>query len=666
MLHNSDLDTFVELVRCAEREATPLPGTSPDSTLRADSNSDDLLYQSEYARLMRSLKIAWAAGDVSESSHKILDVIVQNLSAEARCYLPLTYSEEWLSAIRWAIPRTGQSAVDFFLYRGEGRLFHVGTACLRLRERGYSVHIGALGPYLDDDTRREIAEHIDSLIAQIGGVLAVQQICEIIGKTGRVHDGMWLLGNLIGSLDRPLKPAIPVGWLLSIALRHIHRKQSTDNPAEAWKEAEKLAVDFAASMDCQRYDQFDGMFLHAPDFFPVLGESLKWRELFTLPQVPPWVLTTLRDAFSQIEWPDGLDDLRSDVDRLFGELNILLENLSVDRLTAIPQPHARSAFPLLWHHARACQGAANAEYLDPFGTHARNHERIVFFEADDDHVVVLPPAMATAAACEVIFRLVWTNAGSVASDIVGDTIEKSVAIACGAHTTCVSEGVSYHGADGAKLEIDVAVRNDQEVVLFETKAKSLTSASRTGDIMAFIDDYTKSFLALLRQLVRHEHNLKRGMMPMTRTDEDLDALCITKIAVSPLCYGPASDHALAGSLFRSISYARFGSVEEKPEHVRILDEFNQKVEQIVTDIGRVASDEEGQIDLFRYMHYVFWLDLGQLLYALHRGRSVVDGLSALRHLTFSTHDFWTEAACADQLGLTENKWWPLSDSQPNT
>ena len=420
-------------------------------------------------------------------------------------------------------------------------------------------------------------------------------------------------------------------------------------------------------MDCQRYNQFDGMYLHATDFFPALGESLKWRELFTLPQVPPSALTILRDAFSQIAWPDDLDDLRNDVDRLFGELDVLVSGLSVDCLTPIPQPTARSAFPLLWRHARSCKGTINAEYLDPFRADARNHDRIVFFEIDDDHVVVLPLAMVAYAACEVIFSLVRTRAKKEeAKCILSKTIEKSVVIACGAHTTCVSEGVKYH-ADGAELEIDVAVaREGQEVVLFETKAKSLTSVSRTGDMMKFTYDYTESFLAMLRQLVRHESNIKRGLTPLTRTDEDPATLLITKVAVSPLCYGPASDHALAGSLFRSIAHARFGSVKREEKHVQILDAFNQKVEQIRTDIIQVASDEEGEIDLFRYMHYVFWFDLGQLLYALHRGRSVVDGLSALRHLTFSTQDFWTEAAFADLQGLTENKWWPLSSSQPNT
>ena len=297
------------------------------------------MHRNEYARLQRSLKIAWVAGDVSESSHRILDVIVQNLSADHR-YLPLVHSEEWLRAIRWAIPRIRSSSVASLPHHGQDRQFQVGTACQRLRDRGYRVHIGALGPHLDDDTRREITEHIDSLIAQIGGIPTAQGIC----TTRKVHDGMWLLGNLPASHDSATEPALPIGWLLSIALRHIHKEPSTDNPVEAWDSAAKLAIDFAASMDCQRYNKFDGLYLDATDFYPTLEESLKWRELFTLPQVPASALTTLRDAFSQITWPDGLDDVRNDVDRLFGELDVLVSGLSVDRLTAIPKPHAHSAF----------------------------------------------------------------------------------------------------------------------------------------------------------------------------------------------------------------------------------------------------------------------------------------------------------------------------------
>ena len=179
--------------------------------------------------------------------------------------------------------------------------------------------------------------------------------------------------------------------------------------------------------------------------------------------------------------------------------------------------------------------------------------------------------------------------------------------------------------------------------------------------IAFLSDYTHSFLALIRQLVRHDRNIKRGRTPLTRSSEELGALRITMVAVSPLGYGPASDHVLAGALFRSIVHARLQSAAGNTEHGEVFEAFNKKLDQITIDIADVAAHEDsGTIDLFRYLIDLFWLDLGQLLYALHRGRSIVDGLSALKNLTFGTRDFWTEAAFADRQGLTKRHWRPVS------
>ena len=372
------------------------------------------------------------------------------------------------------------------------------------------------------------------------------------------------------------------------------------------------------------------------------------------------VLPILRDAFSQVPWPEGTHELRCEVDQLFSELDDLLPNLSVDRLTAIPQHTTRSSFPLLSRHAAAPLGAANARYLDPFGMHPRDHDRYVLFLSDRNLVFMLPPSLTVAAACEAIFRLIWAKAGQTkAADLVGDTLEKSVVIACRrTHAPRVWEKATYR-AESANLEIDVAVRDGQELVLFETKAKPLTSKSRAGDMLAFIDDYSNSFLALLRQLVRHDRNIRRGLTPLTETDDDLGTLRVRKIAVSPLSYGPASDQVLTNALMHSIAQARLVSEDGTPEHVRVLDAFNKTLERSMGDIDRVALRKDGQVDMATYMMQVSWFDLGQLLYTLHRGHSVVDGISALSHLTFSTRDFWTEAAFADRNGLSKRNWRPV-------
>ena len=660
MLQDSDLQTFVKLVQRAKCDVNPPTGRRPGSTLYAEKNPNDLIHRNEYGQLIQSLKIACAAGDISDSPHHILYTISQDLSASDFCYLPLTYSEPWLDAIRWAISNPKSLPTDRSLHGGRDRQIVVGIACRALRDQGYEVHIGAHGPRIDDSVRTKISQRIDTLMAQLGGIDAINRLSRITCKTGNMYDGIWLFGNRPVKIEQQLEPAVPLGWLLSIALRHIHVKPSTDNPAHTWNAAVRLAIDFAATMDCQRYNLFDGLHLHATDFFRTLGASLIWRELFTLPQVPPMVLPILRSAFAEINWPPGYEELRMDADRLFCELNHLLSHLSDTHLSRISQSSAKSDYPYIWNCARAPRGGVNTQYIDPFGEYARNHDRFVFFEATDDHMVVLPRAMTSAAGCEAIFRLVWKRAKEHAGDIVGAIVTKAVAIACQRDTPCVLENEQYLSATGTRLELDVAVRTDRQIVLFETKAKSLTSTARIGDLMAFLKDYTKSFMAMLRQLVRHERNIRLGLTSLNSSDEDSHSLQIRKVAVSPLSYGPVNDPVLSRSLFQSIYEARFDSKNGTKDHISILDALNDSINRIREDIEQVAPHKDGHIDLFRYMCDVYWYDLGQLLYVLRRGRSLADGVFALGHLTARTQDFWTEAALAERRSLTDSKWHPLT------
>ena len=250
-------------------------------------------------------------------------------------------------------------------------------------QRGFHIDIGTFGPKLNDQTRTDIAGRINSLIAEVGGVETIVQIFRYMRETGKLHDGMWLFGNIPGAVERTPNPAIPLGWLLSVALRNLDKNPSTDQPAEPWESAIHLAIDFAASMDCQRYNPYEGFSLEAPDFLFSLSESLSWREFFTVPQVPPLVLRTLRDAFSQIEWPEGTADLATEVDQLFAELGCLVAGLPAGNPTWVPLSDGPCTFPLLWQHARVATSEVNPGYLDPFGSRPRDQDRFVFFEIGD-------------------------------------------------------------------------------------------------------------------------------------------------------------------------------------------------------------------------------------------------------------------------------------------
>ncbi len=657
MLQEFDHEIFIELLEKVENEQLSQPVESPDVVLRTNEDSNKYLYKYEFTQLWRALKIACAAGDATETAFHVFDKILQNLTEESRCYVPLADRGAWSRAIRWAISRKEPSDITINKLSKHDREIQVGMACKRLRECGYHIRIRKTAPQLSPETQSAIASKINYLISKIGGEYAAKQICTFMSKRNALHDGLWLLGNRVGGTSQASQPALPIGWLFSIAIRNFHIKPSSPEPEKEWRKAVKLATDFAACMNCQRYNQFNGLYLHAVDFVPTLLESLMWRELFSIPQVPPLTLTTLRKAFSQIKWPRDTEYLHRKVDLLFSEVDCLIGSLFDNKLTEISRQSACYQYPLLWQHARAEAGAANPNYLEPFEKGNRNQDWIVFFEISNGNSLVLPRAITMAAACTAIFRLIWSEGGEDASCIVGNTIEKAVALACREKTDSVCEQVCYI-AEGKQLEIDLATRNGKEVILFETKAKSLTAASRSGDMMAYIEDYMKSFLSLVKQLIRHDRNLKKGLTPITEAGENLDAIRVTKVAVSPLCYGPASDKLLAGSLLRSILSAQFEPVNPDSKNSKILKKLNRTVHEIKSDLQQFAPRKNDEIDLYSYLHDIFWLDLGQLLYILNRGLSIGQGFAALRSITFSTRDFWTEVAFLDRQRFTVGKWRP--------
>lgn len=661
MLKNEDLESFVELVNHAKLSREVDSPRKPDIVLMGTKQSDRLLHRNELRQLKSSLTIASVAGDVHKCVLGIMRTITENLTNPNICYLPLSASKEWKEAIRWAITNPAANHFASLPFEGNGRQFAVGSACRALRDKGYEIEIGALGPGIASVTRAQIGKRVDKLISQMGGKHALGLLCHYISQHGKIRGGVWLLGNVHTRVHRKLNPEIPIGWLLGIALRHIHCPPQVDDPAQAWGAAVDCATELAATTDCQSYNPYDGVSLDVRDFLSVFEESLAWRELFMLPQVPTLVLPIVREAFNQINWPKNTSILARNVDGMLGELCRLLKHVNEHQWLEISQSQARKNFPLLWKYARGKRGYVNANFLDPFDTNSRNSDEFVFFESVNDSAVVLPSPLNASNGLTAIFTRIWRKAGqTTGANIVGNVVEKAIAVACRAHRTQVCEHVRYD-AGGQEFEVDVAVREGQELVLFESKAKSLTRKSRTGDIVAFIDDYTKSFLALLTQLVRHDQHIKCGLTPLTRDEEDAAALRVRKVAVSPLSYGPVADNVLLNSVTIAISRARLDSVDGNPDYKKVFDAFNKKVELILEDVLKIAPNRDGEMEMYRYLMDVCWFDLGQLLYALHRGRSVVRGVSALRHLTFSTRDYWTEAALADRQDLTSTNWHPLEE-----
>jgi hypothetical protein len=649
VLQDSDLGAFLNAF-----EESGVPATAAVAP-RNVLPKDDGIFSTEVWRLVCSLQIAAVLGDAPQQAAVAAQVIMDDLRG-VRC-APVSDQHAWAKAIAWALAQPALAdPITLQVPLGREREKMVGEACLRLRKRGYKVEVGAYGPQINQGSRREIVHSVEALVGLLGGLETVSQVLRYLHDANFHHDGMWLFGEVGLGPHAPKRAMIPVGWLLSLGLRNLGRLGSARKPAVAWKSLVDLATDFAAAHDCQRYNQFDGFNLHPAQFHRTFLSSALWRELFTLPQMPPKALRQVLDALAEAITPDDQERLGFAVQALSREILLLVERSADDRLTMHPCAVVEKFLPLLHRLTGGAAEMVNAGYGDPLTATGRTQDHLLLFACGRDRAITLPRAFLAEAACEFVFEHIWLKLGRKrAAVVVGETLERAIAAACRGKAATVLARQEYQ-VGGNRYELDVATRDTDRIVLIETKGKMLTRQSRSGDMFAFFRDYSDSFLRMLSQLVRHEIHLRQGGTPLTIAGEATDDLRPVKVAISPLSYGQVSDKSLSSSLIRSLVGARFTLVSPDEANQRIIEAFNKSVEAAVSDMALVAPKRDGTADLIHYLMDVYWLDLGQLLYVLDRANTVWDAFTPMSRITFSSRDFWTELAHADRVGVTAGKW----------
>lgn len=655
MLHKDDHKLFEEYFRKAEKSpfADPRPPSELLAAVEGGLNVADLW------RLSRSIQISASAGLMSDRVAITLGIVSRHVSGDR--YAGFDHAEAWIEAICWA-----KKQPDFLKEPSwTERVVHVGKAASRLIKRGYRIETSAFGPYASSETVKQICDQIISLVKLLGGAPCAQQIFRVLVESKAVHDGFFIFGNRVSSMPGEHAPAYPWGWLLTLAIANLGSPRSANKPEVAWKTLTDLARDFATIHDCQRYSQYEQMGRIPPEEFErVLRESITWRELFSLPQAPQLIVMKIGDALKGCLKPVDEEKLGFKLIDLLNELRLLFVQSHGTQIRLFASGPVRASHPILWREALGNKGKVNSGYKEPADSHHRNQDRFLIFEAPDNSVALLPRPLAVNAACEMLFRLIWQRLPKArAAEVTGQVLELAIAAACREKSPRIVEADVSYERDNQVFQLDVGTRDEAALVLFETKAKSLTAKARSGNVYSGFTDYADSFLAMLNQLVRHDFYLRRTGLPrLTFGDDKTEDLTVFKVAVSPLSYGPIMDRLLTATVMPAILGRKFVSLSAKVEDVKAIEDFNAATTEILDRLAKVApTNDQGELDLFPYFIDVYWMDLGQLLYALDRAPSASAAFRPLKHLTFETRDFWTEIAFADIQLLTGRYGW----RQPN-
>ncbi|MCY3858552.1 MAG: hypothetical protein OXG25_06550 [Gammaproteobacteria bacterium] len=621
--------------------------------MRTDGTQERRLFRNEIGYLLDACEIAEAAGDASNHAVRTLEKICNALKSESRSYAAPTNTTIWQRAIVSAqyAPDSPDVLGDF---DPNPRNKTVGIACRGIRDCGFDVQIDSFGPNINEHTQLQIANRVDSMIENVGGVNILMYLFQHMYQHNRLHDDLWLFGNQIAPARSPSKPEIPVGWLISLALRHIHNPPSTPDSG-LLKEGISLSINLAAALNCQRYNRFEGVTgIHPTAVIRNFDESIKWHVLFTLPQVPVSALIIIRRAFGRVAWPPYTRQVKHEVDALLQEGIELLRNRKTDRLIGMPLKTAQRRFPLLTEKARAKRGETNSNYLRPFDTEQRDHQSSVFFDSGEDKVIALTPSLAACSVYKIAFETIWSKLQrKVAEPIVSEVSELSIYLACVGKATEVKKNVRYH-ANGKALEIDVLCRGETDWIIFEAKSKVLTRAAESVNTLAFIKDYVGGFLVALKQLVRHDRNTILGNEEIVSEAGESITTDIIKVAVSSLTFGPVTDKALTNALINAATQVSFEAMTDDVRAIEIIGKFNSIFSEIEDEFDRYPEEYKPE-DLFRYMISVFWMDVPQFIYLMGRAGSVEKALQSIQNVTFSSRDFWTEIALLDRSGLTKER-----------
>lgn len=647
MLKPEDHQTYVDLFESRHDEVDD-PHADIISILQTE---DKTSFGTEFSQLAKMVSISAHADEVDMLAAQTAKVIYQQVRTSNLC--ELTHATTWRKAIlRAEAIINSQNYIDNF----PDREIAVAEAYKRLKNAGRKVSINTLGIHWNSQSLKDAYSELNSHIALMGGTEVLSQIGRIFDETNNIYAKIWLCGETNLGVNQPKEPAIPFGWLQALALKHTASKTKARKPEVLWNSIVTSSRDIAATFDCQRYSQFDRMVgINPADLPRAIYQTLCWRELFTIQQMPQECLPFLYNAFLiELKIADENEAI-SFIKKMWREYDVLRSQLEVSKPNLFNIKTIEENFPTLLFHSKKAGEAVNPNFVVPMSGALRNDSIIMFYKASKGKLLCCPLSRSNAVFLTIIFSKMWEMLKNP-SKTLSNITEKSLALVSDKKAETIYPSVKYKiGKD--VFEFDLATQTGSEITLMEIKNKSLTRKSESGDGLSFLDDLSKSVFPLVFQLARHEKHIREKLTPLN-TAFSSSELSITKIAVSTLTYGAVTDNLFLKSIFVALSEARLSAIEKENE--KTVKEFNKQYQKALSKVLEVSDkNDNGLYELSPFFFRTRWVDLGQLIYLLHRSNDVSHALKPIRHLTFSSRDIWNEIAYADRGGFAAGVWSDL-------
>jgi hypothetical protein len=580
--------------------------------------------------------------------------------------------DDWKSAIRLAFDYVQiQSLGTQNRERIYTRDFMVAKGARALQEAGFAIRIEPGSLRLEEAAEAALVGEIEQLITTMGGINVARRIFNELSPSYYADQQRYHIVRRVSPLGGGV-PQIPWGYLVQLAVKHLHgRKPYVDSEAH-WQRLCGLAKAYAAIIDVQPYAPNFYLTMDATVLVRYLQEMAVYDTLFCIPQMRPTDVVKL--ARGIFDWLDRSAPLKAgwSIDQVLTITTYLLDPVrdargpilidEVDIQRACPDiPNkvlARILDEVLSHPATG----ANQRFSRPTDAPTPNVPELKdvghdFFlrpllRLSNRRFVLLDRSVCAPAFLEALLTALRQEVKGL-DDKIGPTIERFL------KAEFAFAGIDVLGGDydarGEHGQCDLIIEAPDAVILLELKKKSLTRRSKAGSDIALLLDLAGSLLDAQAQAGWHEVRLRRdGHLDLdhegTTTRLNLNGRNIERLAISLLDFGSFQDRIFLQQFLEATMNAQFTPVDAN---------FTDKFAGINKTLGEIREQiallHPGELQIKQPFFQCWFLSVPQLLILLD-GVTEVSGFKAAlwncRHIATGSSDIYFDMSYMKRLKST--------------
>lgn len=616
--------------------------------------------------LLQPVRLAALVARASVEQYCDLSEVVECLRADTAHTFIVSLSDHaaWTRALTIARRRRQRLPHNLHDIGPFSREHAVAAALKRLGGQGYPWRLTTYGVSFADATLDAITNQIDHLVAQVGGRVVADGMLTLLVRMNRVFQGAFLAGRTVDMASRkPRQPGIPVHYLYNLGLKHLNAQPGSRQPQQDFTAAIELARDLGAALDVETYSAFTNINISSAAVHRKILDNVLFDELFAFQKWVPTVADKLLTGWiRRLEEQNCIPSVAT-ADQFISLGTNLLARAHVARLEVVHAAELVTPNVSTELAHRLCQrlssksGELNTGYMTPFDTAKRNSPYFPLYAYPSDLFLIPPKCIIARAFCERVFTLIRDEKIADYENKMGKALEL---LTCDVLSMTGNPPEKVGGwyrsqtqrPTDAPLELDVAVGSGTHLVLMECKSKALTNASRRGDSMGALLDFSRGFLYPLRQSMNHERLLlSTGEIEfLDKTKLLLQGRRIERIMINLTDHGSMQDRTFLSGIVRALWGGSLSSGDPKRQWE--ADEVSGEIAAVVKGIDDLAKSSGVTLqDFFQtYIMSTWWLSVDQLALVCSIRPNLWEGLLSVRHVTFQTGDFLSELAARDRMG----------------